>query len=153
LRTDQGLTAVRGAITVESNQAEAIGAAARRLAGEVLKRNRLRTDDVVTAIFSATPDLDAAYPAAALRGRGEGWDDVPMMCLAEMAVPGSLPRCLRLLLICRGGFRARPVYIGEAARLRPDLAGADPGAEGQALEGETGEGGTVDDRRDETGMR
>ncbi len=119
----QGPTAVRGAIVVEANEPEAIAAAARRLTGEVMSRNDLKPSDVVTAIFSATADLNAAYPAAALRGRGDGWDQVPMMCLAEMAVPGSLPRCLRLLLICRGAFQPKPAYLGRAARLRPDLTG------------------------------
>ncbi len=118
---NEGPTAVRGAITVEANSPESMAAAARRLTDAVMKANGLTTGQVVTAIFSATPDLDAAYPAAALRGRGEGWDDVPLMCLAEMAVPGSLPRCLRLLLICRGAFRAKPVYLDGAVVLRPDL--------------------------------
>lgn len=119
----EGPTAVRGAINVERNDAEAIAAAARRLTSETLRRNGLTSADVVTAVFSATPDLNAAYPAAALRGRGDGWDEVPMMCLAEMAVPGSLPRCLRLLLVCRGGFQTKPTYLGDAAGLRPDWAG------------------------------
>ncbi|HEY3315234.1 MAG TPA: chorismate mutase [Bacillota bacterium] len=121
---DQGPTAVRGAISVEANEAEAIASAARKLAATVLRENRLETNDIVAAIFTATPDLDAAYPAAALRGRAEGWDDVPLMCLAEMPVRGSLPRCLRLLLICRGHFQAKPVYLEEATALRPDLAGS-----------------------------
>ena len=119
----QGPTAVRGAIDVEANEPEAIAAAARKLTGEVMSRNGLKPNDVVTAIFSATPDLNAAYPAAALRGRGDGLDQVPLMCLAEMDVPGSLSRCLRLLLICRGSFQPKPAYLGGAARLRPDLAG------------------------------
>src|SRR6185295_7301895 len=77
-----------------------------------------------SAVFTATPDLDSDFPAHAARRLG--WTDVPLLGAMEMAVPGALPRVVRVLLTVSGapaGRRLAPVYLEGAARLRPDLAG------------------------------
>jgi len=116
---------IRGATTVESNSREAILAATRELLDEMVRANDVRKDDVASAYFTTTPDLDAEFPAVA--ARGVGWSNVALMCGHEMDVPGSLRMCLRILLhvntertqdeICH-------VYLRGAAVLRPDLAQA-----------------------------
>lgn len=122
---------VRGATTVERNTAEAIVEAARELLDEVVRRNEIRTEDVASAWFSTTRDLDAEFPAVAARA-GLGWDHVALMCSHEMDVPGSLPGCLRLLLHIntqRSQTELHHVYLRGAKVLRPDVVGqADPTA-------------------------
>jgi chorismate mutase len=115
---------IRGATTVEQNTAEAIVAAARELLDEVVRRNDLHTEDVASAWFSTTRDLDAEFPAVAAR-RDLGWDHVALMCSHEMDVPGSLPRCLRLLLHVntqRSQVELEHVYLRGAQVLRPDVS-------------------------------
>lgn len=116
------LRAVRGAVTVESDSPELIDGAVRELLAQLTGVNDVDPCDVVSAIFSATPDLRSRPPAAAARTLG--WTDVPMMCVAELEIDGMLERCVRVLLHVSvpDGRRLRPVYLGEAARLRPDLA-------------------------------
>ena len=114
---------VRGATTVERNTAEAIVEAARELLDEVVRRNAIDTEDVASAWFSTTRDLDAEFPAVAAR-RGLGWDHVALMCSHEMDVPGSLPGCLRLLLHVntqRSQTELQHVYLRGAKVLRPDV--------------------------------
>jgi chorismate mutase len=114
---------VRGATTVERNTAEAIVEAARELLDEVVRRNEIKTEDVASAWFSTTRDLDAEFPAVAAR-RGLGWDHVALMCSHEMDVPGSLPGCLRLLLHVntqRSQTELQHVYLRGAKVLRPDV--------------------------------
>jgi chorismate mutase len=86
--------------------------------------NCIAEPDLVSVIFTATPDLDAAYPAAAARQLG--WTGAALMCVQEMAVPGSLPRCIRVLIHWnteRSLGELRHIYLREARSLRPDLAG------------------------------
>ncbi len=116
---------VRGATTVERNTAEAIVEAARELLDEVVRRNEIKTEDVASAWFSTTRDLDAEFPAVAAR-RELGWDHVALMCSHEIDVPGSLPGCLRLLLHIntqRSQQDLQHVYLRGAKVLRPDVAG------------------------------
>jgi chorismate mutase len=97
-------------------------AATRDLLGQIVDANGLRVEDVAAVIFTATPDLNTAYPARAAREMG--WVDVPMVCSQEMTVPGSLPRCIRVLLLwntSRPPDAIRHVYLGRARLLRPDL--------------------------------
>lgn len=125
------IAAVRGAISVPTNDAAEIRKATVTLLTTLIGRNALAAEDVVSAVFTATPDLDAAFPAQAARDLG--WHDVPLLGAVEMAVPGAPPRLVRVLLTvarARAARRLAPVYLGEATRLRPDLAAA-PGA-GQA---------------------
>jgi chorismate mutase len=113
---------IRGATSVEANDAEAIVAATRELLACIVTANGLAMEDVASAIFTATPDLDTAYPA--LAAREMGWSDVPLLCMQEMAVVGSLPRCIRVLLLWntnRSADQVQHVYLNQARVLRPDL--------------------------------
>ena len=115
------LRAVRGAVTVTTDSPAAIDAAVRELLDELTDANAIDAADVVSAIFSATPDLHSRNPATAARSLG--WTDVPLMCVAELETDGMLAQCVRVLLhvSVSDGRRLRPVYLGEAATLRPDL--------------------------------
>ena len=114
---------VRGAITVESDRAEAILLATRTLLEAIHEANPgLVPDDLASAFFTLTDDLSAAYPAQAARELG--WTQVPMLCSREIPVPGSLPRTVRVLLHWNTSLapeEIRHVYLGEAIQLRPDL--------------------------------
>lgn len=113
---------IRGATGVEANSAEAITAATRRLLEQIVAANDLQVERIASVTFSATPDLDAAYPARAARDMG--WTHLPLLCLQEMAVQGSLPRCIRVLIHYNTDASPdliRHVYLGAARVLRPDF--------------------------------
>lgn len=117
---------VRGAITVEENTAVAIKSAVRALLESIVAANALDVADIASVIFTATADLDAVYPAVAAREMG--WVDTPLLCMQEMAVQGSLPRCIRVLLhwnTDRAQADIRHIYLGGARTLRPDLASSE----------------------------
>jgi chorismate mutase len=118
------LRALRGATTVEANEAEAILSATEELMREVMERNSLEIEDMVSCIFTCTRDLDAEFPAVAARNLG--LSAVPLLCAHEIDVPGALPRVIRLLLHCYAETETRPqhVYLREAESLRRDLTGA-----------------------------
>jgi chorismate mutase len=116
------LVALRGANEVKSNTAEDILAATDKLMREILERNRLAADDLVSCIFTLTPDLDAQFPAAAARAMG--LSSVPLLCAREIPVPGALPKIIRVMIHAYMDRPAEHVYLGEAAKLRLDLAGA-----------------------------
>jgi chorismate mutase len=117
------LRALRGAITVERNDAESIVEATEELVRELLGRNDLDADDLVSCIFTCTPDLNAAFPAAA--ARDIGLSAVPMLCAQEIDVPDALPRVIRLMAHCDLADRpANHVYLRDARTLRTDLEGA-----------------------------
>jgi chorismate mutase len=113
--------AVRGAIQVAENSAAAIRAAAVRLTSELLTRNALAPESVVSLVFSLTLDLTRSSPAEAARSLG--LEGVPLFCLQEAEVEGSMPRVIRALLTyaTEGGRRPVPVYLDGAEGLRPDL--------------------------------
>lgn len=114
--------AVRGATTVREDDADAMRDAVSELLDAICRANTLDTADVVSALFTVTPDLVAIFPAEA--ARLGGWQDVPLLCATEIGVPGALPRCIRVLLHVTRWWSAPPrhVYLRDAARLRPDLA-------------------------------
>ena len=115
---------VRGATTVDVNTKEAIFAATKELLGEMVKVNGIVSEDVAFAYFTTTSDLNAAFPAAA--AREVRWTDVPLLNGHEMNVPGSLPMCLRILLLVNTDKRQTEIvhiYLKGAKALRPDLAG------------------------------
>ncbi len=118
------LFALRGATTVTVNDAPAILDATEELMVELLGRNRLRNENLVSCIFTLTEDLDAEFPAVAARNLG--LSTVPLLCAREVPVPGSLPRVIRVLVHCYAGDEHEPrhVYLGEARKLRLDLEGA-----------------------------
>jgi chorismate mutase len=117
---------VRGATTVEHNTREAVLAATHELLERIVQANGMQTADIASALFSTTPDIDAVFPAVAARERG--WTETALMCTHEMAVPGSLPRCIRVLIHWNTTLRAAEVhhvYLRGARVLRPDLASPD----------------------------
>ena len=117
------IAAVRGAISVRANRAADIREATGRLLETMIRRNGLTADKVVSAVFTATPDLTADFPAHS--ARRIGWTDVPLLGAVELAVPGAPKRIVRVLLTLRDvpqGVRLIPVYLDDAALLRPDLA-------------------------------
>jgi chorismate mutase len=118
------LIALRGATTVEANEAESILRATEELMGEILQRNRLDSDSIVSCIFTLTEDLDAEFPAVA--ARQVGLSRVPLLCAREIPVPGALQRVIRVLMHCYPpvGVDPQHVYLGEARKLRLDLEGA-----------------------------
>jgi chorismate mutase len=114
---------VRGATTAETNTREAILLATRELLCLMIEENDIQPDDVASAIFTTTIDLDADYPA--LAARALGWHDVALMCMHEMNVPHGLQHCIRILLHWNTEIAARDVkhvYIKGAINLRPDRA-------------------------------
>jgi len=116
------IRALRGATTVEADEASAIVAATAELLTELLDRNEVAPNEVVSVLFTATDDLSAEFPAVG--ARSVGLSDVPLMCAREMAVPGSVGRCIRVMMHL---YTKRPadelvhVYLRGASHLRSDL--------------------------------
>ncbi|MBN2218120.1 MAG: chorismate mutase [Pirellulales bacterium] len=118
---------VRGATTADSNTSEAILQAARQLLALMIRQNGIEPEDVASAIFTVTRDLDAEFPA--LAARQLGWMNTALMCSYEVSVPGSLERCIRVLVhwnTHKPADEITHVYIKDAARLRPDLCSLPP---------------------------
>jgi chorismate mutase len=118
------LFALRGATTVAANEAEAILGATDELMRELMARNELAVEEMVSCIFTLTDDLNAEFPAVAARNLGLG--KVPLLCAREVPVPHSLPRVIRVLVHYYAGEAHEPrhVYLGEARALRTDLESA-----------------------------
>ena len=117
------LRAVRGATTLDANTPEQVEARTQAMMRELLERNELSIDDLVSVIFSATEDITAGFPATAARQLG--LEDVPLFGTREMSVPGSLPLCIRVLVHCyttRSRKEIRHVFLEGARALRADLA-------------------------------
>lgn len=115
--------ALRGATTVEANDAEQIIKETGVLLGKIVEENNLDTEDIISAIFSVTDELDAAFPAAAARRLG--WNHLALMCTREINVPGSLKMCIRVMMHVnteKKNAELRHVYLKEARALRPDLS-------------------------------
>ena len=114
---------IRGATTVSKNNRDDIIEAAKELLTAMIEANDVVPEDVASAFFTTTPDLNAEFPAVAARQLG--WTFVPLLCGHEMTVPGSLPLCLRILLHVnteKGSHDVNHVYIRGARALRPDLS-------------------------------
>jgi len=115
---------VRGAICAEQNSREAIFAATGELLHEMLARNDIDPEHVCSIFLTATPDLNADFPAYAVRENG--LTGVPILCAVEINVPGALARVVRILIHLNSDKQQneiKHVYLGEAASLRPDLKG------------------------------
>ena len=113
---------VRGATTVQANTRQAILEATRELLEAIVQANEIQVDDVASAFFTVSPDLNAEFPA--LAAREMGWTHVALLCGHEMAVPGSLKMCLRILLHINTEKRPEDlahVYLKGARVLRPDI--------------------------------
>ena len=118
------LRALRGAITVDANETDAILDATEELMRAIIEQNALDAEHLVSCIFTCTRDLDAEFPAVAARNLG--LSSVPLLCAHEIDVPGALPKVIRLLLHCYADPETEPkhVYLREAESLRRDLKGA-----------------------------
>ena len=116
--------ALRGAVQANRNDREAILAATEELLREMVGRNGIATDQMISCIFTVTDDLDAEFPAVA--ARQIGFESVPLICTREIAVPGSLERVIRTMLHYHApaGHTPSHVYLGAAAALRSDLTAA-----------------------------
>ena len=114
---------VRGATTAQANDRDAIFARTGELIQAIVADNGIATADIGAAIFSSTPDLDAAFPAAAARALG--WTEVPLFGAQEIDSPTGVPRCIRVLILWntdKSQAEIRHVYLHEAAALRQDIA-------------------------------
>ncbi|QDU29636.1 Chorismate mutase AroH [Anatilimnocola aggregata] len=118
---------VRGATTVEANTRDEILTNTRQLLALMIRANNIDPQDVASAMFSVTSDLNAEFPA--LAARQLGWLDVPLLCTYEIDVPGSLRHCVRIMIHWNTvvpQHEIRHIYIKEATRLRPDLSKLPP---------------------------
>jgi chorismate mutase len=112
---------IRGAITVSENTKEAIIAASKTLLHNLIEANEVEVSDIACILFTTTPDLNDAFPAAGARELG--WTQVPLLCGHEMNVPGSLPSCLRVLVLFNTDKKNEEiihVYLGDAVTLRDE---------------------------------
>jgi chorismate mutase len=126
------LRGVRGATTIDANDAIQIAERTRELLVVLMESNGMNPEEIASAIFTVTEDVDAAFPAVAARPL-PGWDEVPLLCSREILVPGSLSRCIRVLIhwnTDRPPAEIRHVFIRGARRLRPEWAVRVPGDEG-----------------------
>ena len=117
---------IRGATTVEHNDREEILAATTELLRLIVLENNLLVEDIASASFTVTDDLDADFPAVAARRLG--WTETALMCAREIPVPGSLRKCIRVLIhvnTTRSAAEIQHVYIREAVSLRPTFRGED----------------------------
>jgi chorismate mutase len=115
--------AVRGAVQIQADERDAILEGTAELVTEVMARNGLTPEDVISVLFTATPDLTAEFPA--LAARKIGFHDVPLICATEIAVPGAMPRVIRLMAHVqtpRPRSAIQHVYLHGAAALRLDIA-------------------------------
>ncbi|MEC0372113.1 chorismate mutase [Paenibacillus chibensis] len=115
---------IRGATTVLHNDEREILDETVLLMREIVERNQVNPEDICSVWITLTQDLDAAFPAKAIR-QLDGWELVPLMCSVEVPVKGSLPRCIRLMVQVnteKSQSEIKHVYMNEAKKLRPDLA-------------------------------
>lgn len=115
--------AVRGATTVELNNADEIIAETGELLKKIIEENNIKVEDIISVFFSVTRDIDAAFPAVAARRLG--WTDIALICTNEIDVPGSLQKCIRILIhfnTDKKNSEINYVYLKEARSLRPDLS-------------------------------
>jgi chorismate mutase len=113
---------LRGATTVDADTVAQVTERTQELLREIMTRNELHEDDIISILFTATPDVTSMFPATALRETGFG--AVPLLCAAEIAVPGSMPLCIRVLLhvsTARSRADMHHVYLHGASGLRDDL--------------------------------
>jgi chorismate mutase len=122
-----GVRGVRGAITVNENNSGEIFEATKQLVEEVIRQNELEAEQIAAVFITVTTDLNADFPAKAVRSVS-GWDLVPLMCATEVPVPGSLEKCIRVMMLANTDLSAAEihhVFLGNAKKLRPDLIQVD----------------------------
>lgn len=114
---------IRGATTVHKNDAEEIIQETKRMIEEMAIKNDVMPEDIASVLISVTKDINATFPAKALRLIA-GWKYVPVMCMPEIEVPGSLPLCIRVMMTVNTKLNQKEVqhvYLNDAVQLRPDL--------------------------------
>ena len=114
--------AIRGATTVEVNSEQEILDRTRELLQEMIQQNGISQEDIISVLFSVTADLNAAFPAVAARRLG--WTDIALMGTYEMEVPGSLKKCIRVMMHInteKQNSEMKYIYLNDARKLRPDL--------------------------------
>lgn len=119
---------IRGATTVKANAKKEILSATEELLKEIVSKNSIKPEDVASIIFSASKDLNAEFPAVAARNLG--WIYTPLICTNEIAVPGSLRKCVRVLFHVNSTKKQKDmknVYLNGALKLRPDLGSKEKG--------------------------
>lgn len=117
------IRAIRGATTVNDNDEREIIDETKRLLTEMIRQNDVHAEDVVSILISMTDDLNATFPAKALR-HFDGWTYVPVMCMREINVPHALPKCIRVMMTVhtkRSQQDIHHIYLRDAVQLRPDL--------------------------------
>ncbi len=117
------LRGIRGAITVEKNDSTEVCNAVQEMLKEIMSKNELATSDIGAAIFSATNDINAIFPAAAAR-KMEGWDLVPLFDAQQLEIEGSITKCVRVLLLVdtdKPQKEIKHIYLRRAKMLRPDI--------------------------------
>ncbi|MGM7721920.1 chorismate mutase [uncultured Metabacillus sp.] len=115
---------IRGATTVNENEETVMLKATEELIHEMIQKNKIEPENVAQVIMTVTEDLTATFPAKALRSL-EGWKYVPVMCMQEIPVPNSLPKCIRIMMTVETSEKQENinhVYLEEAVKLRPDLS-------------------------------
>lgn len=113
----------RGATTVLNNNEEEMLENTRTLVKEIVNLNNIKPTDISHVFFSVTNDLNAAFPAKSVREM-DGWHHVPVMCMTEIDVPNSLPKCIRVMLVAKTNLEqadVQHVFHNDAIKLRPDL--------------------------------
>lgn len=114
---------IRGATTVTENEEEQIITATKKVIEEMVSKNNIQAQDISHVLISVTDDINAGFPARALR-QFNGWTFVPVMCMKEIDVPGSLDLCIRVMMVAETNREQQDihhVYHNEATKLRPDL--------------------------------
>ncbi|MGP4075320.1 chorismate mutase [Halobacillus sp. K22] len=114
---------IRGATTVSVNRSEEIIDKSVELMNDLISQNQIQPEQVVSVYFTVTEDLNDGFPAKSLR-QIKGWTYVPVMCMREIPVPGSLPRCIRVMVTAEtdaAQHQIKHIYHYEAKQLRPDL--------------------------------
>ncbi|GIP15142.1 hypothetical protein J40TS1_07840 [Paenibacillus montaniterrae] len=115
---------IRAAATVEANEANEIKAVTLEMVTKLVQENDVNPEDIASVLITVTNDLDEAFPAQAIR-QLPGWELVPLMCALEVPVKGSLPKCVRLMVLVnteKAQQEIKHIYLGGAKALRPDLA-------------------------------
>ncbi|MGN8647070.1 chorismate mutase [Gracilibacillus sp. HCP3S3_G5_1] len=114
---------IRGATTVKNNDADEMVQATKEMMEAMAKENDIDPEMIASVMISVTPDLNATFPAKALR-LIDGWKYVPVMCMPEINVPGSLPKCIRVMMTVNTSKSQKEIehiYLNDAVKLRPDL--------------------------------
>jgi chorismate mutase len=118
-----GVRGIRGATTVEQDTSAEILAATLELVEEMIKNNEFKPEDVASVLITVTTDLFSDFPAKSIRSI-PGWDLVPLMCSTEIPVSGSLPKCIRVMMLVNTELKqneVKHIFLREAVKLRPDL--------------------------------